>query len=190
MVKQALIVLDAEWDMVLDSDDNGRPLTRRELEDIDAFAAEMARWATFAVAVVGPDEVPSVLADTVLITEESTLSDIAERVPGGLAALARHVVLLNVHGLHREAVRLSELGVAATVHASRYFTWRTERDDDPGGGVFGRRDVGASMGAESVSGALWDTDSHVLLSDERYPSLPAMLAGYLQEYGCVADLSG
>lgn len=177
-----LVVLTPSWSQVVDESDDGRPLTRREFEDIDAFAAAMSEYSTVPVTVTDVSALPVPLDGVLLVAEENALDEIAHRVDMSVEELLPITFLLNVERRPRSARWVDKIGAAGAIEEMRYFVWRTEREDAPGGGVLGRKDVALEIGAQWPPSVLWETEHYCFMEHESYPTLPAMLAAYLNAY--------
>jgi hypothetical protein len=94
--------------------------------------------------------------------------------------LCPRTILMNIG---RSAVPriLEDFHLAAGVEQHRYFRWKHERAKEFGGQLYGRKDVGLRMGATWPGGG-WESETYGLLSSDRYPDLPGLLAGYLAAY--------
>ncbi len=96
-------------------------------------------------------------------------------------AIARQVVLVDV--LRAEALKQVErLGLAAAVATGRYFRWQTRPSEETGSGVYGRKDVGARIGATWSTLPQLQSERYALLSHTDLPDLVALLAAYLEAY--------
>lgn len=177
-----LVVLTPSWSQVVDETDDGRPLTRRQFEDIDAFAAAMSEYSALPVAVTDVSALPVPLDGVILVAEENALDEIVDRVGMSLAELLPITFLLNVERRPRSARRVDKIGAAGAIEEMRYFVWRTEREDAPGGGVLGRKDIALEIGAQWPRSVLWETDNYCFMAHDGYPTLPAMVAAYLNAY--------
>jgi hypothetical protein len=119
---------------------------------------------------------------------EGTLADapaegylVAFAAPGlaDHADKARRIVLVNADG---GTVRghLERLGLAGAIERNRYFRWQHSRDRETGGGVIGRKDLAAAIGATTTSSH--ETERYATLESTRYADLPALLVAYLRAH--------
>ncbi|MFE4009634.1 hypothetical protein ACFXP1_07140 [Streptomyces sp. NPDC059112] len=120
--------------------------------------------------------------DGVIICEESVAALISDRWSLQRGNIYSQVFLIAVGRGPKNARMVESLGAAGAIASGRYRVWRTERGDDPGGGVFGRKDVAVDMGAMWASPGLWETDRYCLMWHDTYPSLPELLSAYLLTY--------
>ncbi|MEV5987443.1 hypothetical protein AB0L85_20905 [Streptomyces sp. NPDC052051] len=176
-----LIALHPDWRRIVDVDEAGRPVTLRQFEEIDEFAEAMSSGDR-KIRVRYVDELDRV-PETLIVCEECVAETLLEESSLDARNLYRRIFLLNVERGHKNAKRIDSLGMAGAIIGLRYRVWRTERADDPGGGVFGRRDVAAGMGASWGSSGIWNTERYCLFWHSDYPTLPLLLSQYLVAYG-------
>lgn len=163
-----MTVVIAPFDPAYQSADQDSP---RVFNAADDFAAALGAAAGEAVAVI-----------------EGTLADapaegylIAFAAPGlaDHAALARRIVLVAADG-GTVGGYLEQLGLAGAIERNRYFRWQHHRDRETGGGVIGRKDLAAAIGAATTSSHA--TDRYATLESTRYANLPALLVAYLRAH--------
>jgi hypothetical protein len=142
------------------------------LDDVDEFAACLGEAAGVPVPVI-EGTIANAPAEgfIVLFGWDGITTD---------PHLGPRVVLINVN---RSEVPhdLERYQLAAAVEKDRYFRWQHERARDSGRHLYGRKDVGRRIGATWPGGG-WESESYGLLSSDRYPDLPGLLAGYLAAY--------
>jgi len=175
------IVLTEYWRAEADSTDEGRPVSRREYEDIDAFATSIQAYLGLPVRI---SEVNSLSqADgSLIVCEEESIGLITETLSITERQLMPFVFLLNVSLRPRSIELVERLGAAGAIERMRYVVWRDEREDDPTGGVIGRKDVARSMGARWMPSTISETPSYAFLEHDDHPTLPDLLASYLLSY--------
>jgi hypothetical protein len=175
-------VLTPDWHAVVDETNDGRPITRREYEDIDAFTAEMQEHGGVPVKFSEVSELPESLDGVLLIAEENAVPDIAARLGMPPEAVLPFVFLVNIDLRPSSARHVDELGAAGGLESRWYFVWRTERVDAPGGGVLGRKEVATRLGATWRRSVLWETDRYCFMAHDEHETTPALLAAYLGAY--------
>jgi len=175
------VVLTDDWRVVVDETDQGRPVTKREYEDIDAFAGVIEDWLGVPVRVLDVESLLSV-DRTLLICEESAVDTIAEHLSAAAQDVVPLAFFLNIPLRPHSTERVDRLGAAGAIERMRYAVWRDERADDPGGGIFGRKDVATSMGAHWKPSVLSETPRYAFFEHEGHPTLPDLLAEYLRSY--------
>ncbi|MFF1418036.1 hypothetical protein [Streptomyces sp. NPDC058280] len=174
------IVLHPDWRHVVD--DETRDVTLREFEEIDLFADAMSQYDRRRTEVCYADELKQNLTANVFICEESVVELLSGHCSIDVKAIMPRVFLFNVGRGPKVARKVESSGSAGAIESMRYRAWRTERADDPGGGVFGRKDVAIEIGASWTSPGLWETERYCLMRHDFYSSLPILLAAYLATY--------
>jgi hypothetical protein len=141
----------------------------RQFDAVDEFAAAVSVAAQVPVQVIegGVADAP---ADAFILLFDA----------GDLAAhpdAARRSILINAD---RSNVlkKLEELELAGAVEKQRYFRWRTARDQEDGGGLFGRKPAAAAVGASLLPGP-FQTQHYGLLGRSAHRDLPSLVAAYL-----------
>ncbi|MGH3913101.1 MAG: hypothetical protein ACRDTC_06785 [Pseudonocardiaceae bacterium] len=162
----------------------------REFDRWDEFAASVRSSLRGEVSVTVRESPPESLDGLLVVCEESMIDEIANRLAIDADRVCPHVFMLNMKRGPREADRIGRLGVAGAILATRYVMWLTERDDDFGSGVFGLRDVADIIGAHCADSEYLATPQYCLIgAEDRYHSLPELLAAYLMGYAEITDPS-
>lgn len=175
-------VLGEDWAEIVD-EEGGHPVTRREFDQWDEFAAGVRRGLTEDIPVTVRESPPESFEGVLVVCEEPTIGEIAHRLGMDPARVYPYAFLLNTKRGVSAAERIDRLGVAGAILTMRYFTWRTERDDDFGSGVFGLRRVAETIGARCAESAYLVTERYCMIgAEERFGSLPELLAAYLIGY--------
>lgn len=183
-LERVIFALGEDWDRTVDLSDDGKPVTRREYEQIDDFAAAIGA-GTGVTSVVQP--IPSVpsWARSIVLCDPQDVARVAERWQGSLPEAAPYIFLMNAP-LRPDSIReVQRLGCAGAIEEARYRVWRGERTEDPDGGVCGRKEVATAMGAGWRRGAWSETDDYCFLLHEGHHGLPALLAAYLLAYSAM-----
>ena len=121
-------------------------------------------------------------------------SGAAEMIAGVLAlpvdSVARRTFPLAARRRRDVIAALEQYGGPGCIESYCLFVWQTESpQDDPGYGVFGRKDVGRIIGASWESPALWESEHYAMLSHNEYTTLPRLLAADLAAF-CTSNISG
>jgi hypothetical protein len=143
----------------------------RELVSADELAEAMRVALSIDVPVVAAP-LTSAPADGYLL---------AFHVPSTIdPELARRVIAFDED---RSSImkRLEQYGFAGAVEKHRYFQWRTQRDDERGYGLVGRKDVAARMPAR-IAGGPYTSASYGIIASDTARDLPGLIAEYLRAY--------
>ena len=140
----------------------------------DDFAAELGARTPAEVRVVDGTALPERDGGTIFVCRQPVL----DLTPPDLLP---RVVVVDV--LRTWALELAESRrLAAVVESHQYFSWHRQRGAGVPAALYGRKDVGRRMGARWPDNPLFTGERYALLSDERHPGLPALLAAYLDAY--------
>ncbi|MCH5583734.1 hypothetical protein MK805_01965 [Shimazuella sp. AN120528] len=180
------IALDSYWREVIDINKEGHHISIRSFEEIDAFAAEVCQNGRFQIRVCFQDELTESATDGLLICEEPVVPMLAERWSLSPMSLMTRTILLNVDRA-KTAHQIEELGAAGAIEGNRYWTWRTERNDSLGGRLFGRKDIASKIKASWTRSSIWESERYCLMEHETHPTLPLLLAAYLDAYHVFLD---
>jgi hypothetical protein len=175
------VVLTDDWRTQVDSTDQGLPLSRREYEHIDAFANAVQAFLGRPVRISEVDSMTSI-EESLIICEEEAIAPMSEKLSLFERQILPCVFLLNVSLRPRSIELVERLGAAGAIERMRYAVWRDEREDDPTGGVIGRKDVATSMGARWQPSTISETPRYAFLEHDEHPTLPDLLASYLLSY--------
>lgn len=144
----------------------------RVFDAVDEFALAIGNAAGIGVPIVegslsdAPDD------GYVLLFEEPSKTE--------MLLIGPRVILINAD---RSSVRsmLERDRLACAVEKHRYFTWRTQRSEETGDGLYGRKEVALRMGATIAAGPP-PTEHYGLLSSATQRDLPSLIARYLDIY--------
>ncbi len=178
------VALTEDWKVQVDETDDGRPVTRREYEDIDAFAQAVGGFLERPVLVEYATALPRT-DRALLICEEDAVAPISASLSIADTELYPRLFFLNVELRPKSTRRVADLGGAGAIERMRYNVWRWEREYDPGGGVFGRKDVARKLGAHWQPSVLSETERYCFFEHGEHPTLPDLLAAYLLEYSAL-----
>ena len=119
-----------------------------------------------------------------LDADADTSSRIEKLDPITRQSLSPRIVLMRARRgtLHQD---LEQYQLAAAIEEFRYFHWQTHPASGDGEGVYGRKEVAASLGADCIGGSPAETDHYCLIRSSRFVDLPSLLAGYLREYAAL-----
>jgi hypothetical protein len=151
----------------------------RQFDAVDEFVAAVEQAAGARVPVVEGSWADAPTDGFVLVFGARGLTN------SPTPDVDRRVVLINAD---RSNVlqRLEERGLAAAIEKHRYYLWRTQRQHENGGGVFGRKEVAARLGATFSAGS-FESKHYGLLSSEGYKDLPSLLVSYLVAYSEIQE---
>jgi hypothetical protein len=173
-------VLTEQWDSVVDHDDKGHPVTQADLEDISSFLSALAQHMGLPTSTAPTMNIPTELDGIILIADDQAVRQLAERLRRPIHEILRHTLLFNARNPVRTLPLLESSNAIGAIEVRRYWVWRAHRDDDPGGGVIGRKDVARHMGASWHSPGLWETENYCwLLAQPAHPTLPEATAAYM-----------
>jgi hypothetical protein len=96
------------------------------------------------------------------------------------AEVARRIIAID-EGRSSIMKNLEQHGFAGAVETHRYFLWRTQRDQERGDGLVGKKHVAARMSARVLSGPYTSANYGMLASDTAR-DLPGLIAEYLKAY--------
>ncbi|MFC0601541.1 hypothetical protein [Streptomyces palmae] len=181
----SVIVLNPDWRNAVefsDENDDHREIAIRNFEQIDAFADAMSQISQQPIRVIYADEMHGQQNSNLMICEESVAQLISFNWSLDLSEIMPYVFLLNVERGAKTARRVESLNAAGAIESIRYRIWRADPDNDPGGGVFGKKDIATRIGATWTTPGLWVTDRYCLFEHDMHRSLPALLAAYLDAY--------
>jgi hypothetical protein len=150
-------------------------ISPRTFDLVDEFAAHLAR-ATESEVVVSEDEELPVDGFIVVFDRDD--------VPAGDAA--RRCVLINADRAKLTADAES-YGLVAAIESHRYFQWRTRREREAAHGVFGKKAVIATMGAET---SLPESEHYALCSLGSERDLVGLLGAYLKAHEASTSAEG
>lgn len=176
--------LSEGWTEPVDRTSEGQPVSRREYEQVDEFVDAIGASAGVP-AVAGPIERLPPWAAAIVLCEPADARLVVERWPISPSQAYSHIFLINAPLRPTSIREVQRVGGAGVIEAARYRVWRDEREDDPDGGVCGRKQVASRLGATWSSNALSQTEDYCFMSTDRHRGLTALLAAYLVAY---ADL--
>jgi hypothetical protein len=143
-------------------------------QGFDEFAAELGARTTAEVRVVDGPGLPAPGGGTIYVCRPSLLDGVAPE-------LAPRIVVVDLE--RTRALDWAErLRLAAVIETDQYFLWRRRRGSGALAALYGRKDAGRRMGARWRDSPAFSGERYALLSHERHPELPALLAAYLDEY--------
>jgi len=178
-LQDVLFVVTESWNVVVDEAEDGAPLTRRHEERLDAFAGAVQSTTTALVSFVDLDSLPGDLTGAMLVGDH----DLVEAIRSGKDAeqLLPRTVLLHAG---RSAVPgiLEELRLAAAIDYHRYFLWRTEPENEWGGGLYARKSIITAMGGSWQPSSVFETANYCYGYHDGYRDLPSLLGAYLDRY--------
>lgn len=177
-LEQIVLALTDDWSRIVDRTDAGRPVERREYEQIDEFLGAVGDAASVPTAVEAMDDVHG-SPSTAVLCDAQDVSRVADLL--GARGARPYASIIALHApLRPRSIELAQrLQLAGVIEEARYRVWRGEREDDPDGGVCGRKDVATTMGASWPRGTLSETEDYCFLVDERHHGLPELLGAYL-----------
>jgi hypothetical protein len=175
-----VLVITPEWE-AQDEDVDGDRETRRRFEDVDAFCRVVERCAGVPVEVRQLASLNS-LDGTLVLCEQDVVELLAAHLGLAESTVYPRAFFLNVRLRPYFFHDFEQLGAAGAIERLRYLTWLTDRDDDPGGGVFGRTAVAERIGGRCADSALSQTAQNCFFEHADHPTLPDLLAAYLVAY--------
>jgi hypothetical protein len=165
-------------------DEEGRPSNLRALEQVDRLAQELAeddlispRVVPFRALSKDPSRYRKGLF---LVYEEGAAPAIAASLAEPVQDIELRIFVLAAHRRMDVIAALERSGGPGCIESRRLFVWQSEPpEEDPAGGVFGRKDVGEAIGATWEGGDLWESQHYAMLYHDVYDTLPRLLAAYL-----------
>jgi hypothetical protein len=152
----------------------------RVVRRFDDFAGALAAQTRLSVRVYDGSDVPVAPETAILICRPDVLDRLLPRGAED-ALIAERVVLIDV--VRTAALECAErLGLAAAVETGEYLAWQNAHLPREPAAVYGRKNVGARMGASWPEGGPFETEHFARLSRQDLPDLPALLGAYLDEY--------
>ena len=120
----------------------------------------------------------------IVFGELSMAAVLADRIHAPVPVLERRTFALGVHRGAEPIRTLERTGGPGCVETPRLYVWQSEPpDEDPGDGVFARKDVALSIGAQWDSPALWESEHYAMIRHEEHPTMARLLGAYLAAYG-------
>jgi len=151
----------------------------------EQFLTELRNRGAADIAFIeGPLEEAPAHGFVLLDADADTSSRIEKLDPITRQSLSPRIVLMRARRgtLHQD---LEQYQLAAAIEEFRYFHWQTHPASGDGEGVYGRKEVAASLGADCIGGSPAETDHYCLIRSSRFVDLPSLLAGYLREYAAL-----
>jgi hypothetical protein len=186
-----LLVVPDHW-MQIHADDGESTPSVRTTEQADRLAEELMRDGAVTARIVPISELSRDPAgpreSTLFLTYDvEAPRAIAAELGRPLDAVERRTFFLAARRRAEVIAALERSGGPGCIESARLFTWQTELpEDDPPGGVFGRKDIARSMGAHWEEPALWESEHYAMLFHDSYATLPRLLAAYLSAF-CAAS---
>jgi len=153
------------------------------------WTKEMARYDHFAEALrahtsARVDVVRAFLRDApggaLVVRSTGYEAMMDEVVVEERAAVAARSLLLDIDRSTVLSV-LERHGFAGGIDRNRWFEWRSQRDRETGGGLYGRRDLAPSIGGRCVGPPSFQGARYCVLGSDRFADLPSLVVGYLAE---------
>lgn len=156
----------------------------RKFDAVDDFVAALGRALHTDIPIIEGSLRDAPEDGYVLLFEEPGLS--------ATLGFGPRVVLINAdRSSVRETIEFHQLACAVEKH--RYFQWRSDRGNDDGKWIYGRKDVAQQMRATFVPGPP-STEHYGLIDSSEQTDLPSLLARYVLAYdalyGDAHDASG
>ncbi|WP_327245286.1 hypothetical protein [Streptomyces sp. NBC_01320] len=180
VLKNISVVLTPDWSDVV-YEENGRTITRRSDEEIDRFADEMQQNTRAIVTVADYSTNWERLQESIFIGNEGLLDLIAQEPAATAHALLSRTVLIDAWNSIVPGVA-EDFQLAAVVDSRRYFKWRTEPENEYGGGLYGRKSVVDAFGGSWKPSPVFETQHYCYFQHDAFLTLPAVLAGYAKQY--------
>jgi len=115
----------------------------------------------------------------VILVRSSDYDAMMDEVVADREAIAARTILLEADRSNVFAL-LERHGFAGAVEKQRFFDWRTEPDQETGGGLHCRRDLVASVGGVCLDIASFQTKEYCVVLTDRYADLPSLIVGYAE----------
>jgi hypothetical protein len=117
------------------------------------------------------------LPQGLLLLDAGGLDQLLAKAEGSGSSVLPRVFLLNANRLNVLNL-LESYNLAGAIEQNRYFQWRHNPNSDRGSGIYGLKELAASMGSESASAGPFASERYCVFYDARPGGLPQALIDY------------